>query len=895
MGGLAIGSLIAANAGDRTRRPVRVYAALEATVAVSGIALVYALHSLTPALVPVLRLFANSAPTLDALRLSTAFVLLLLPATAMGATLPVLVRALSVAEPDYGRAVGLLYGANTLGAVAGSLLCEPVLVARLGVRGAAGTAALCDGLLALAALAIASRWRVALGVEHRSGAGHAGARARWMLAAAFLAGGLLLAMEVIWFRFLLLFVFGTSVAFAVMLATVLLGIGLGSLAAAIWLRFQPSAHEWLPVVAALAGLATVLTYAGFADLTRRHPGLMLYDLPAIASASGRLMLPTSVVSGALFSLMAKRLKEEMPGEARAAAFLTAANTVGAALGALGACFLLLPNLGVERSVLAVSCGYGAVGIALLFGRDPARILSLRRKATLALTGAVLGVVGALFPHGLMRNHYLVQAAGKWDDGTRILAVREGPAETLIYKRKALWGEAVFDRLIVNGFSMSSSHYASRRYMNLFVYLPVALHPAPRRALVICYGVGSTAKALTDTQELTDIDVVDTSRDILEMGRLIFPPSEGYPLEDPRVRVRVEDGRFFLLTTDRRYDLITGEPPPPKNAGVVNLYSREYFSLVRGRLTDGGMASYWLPVYQLELPETKAVIRAFCDVFEDCSLWTGFSYEWILMGTRHARGPVSEERFSRQWRDPVVAPTLRALGIEAPEQLGALFLADATSLRQLTDGVAPLDDDHPLRISPRFPTALDPFYPRFMDTGDTAGRFAASDYVATLWPTRMRAASLAAFWPQALINRLGAHGYGGPEPGLPDLAAMLTRTRLRTPVYWLLRSSAREQAIARHATDQGLKDPQLDRFLGIEAMADRDYVAAERHFRTAQSAAPDDQERIYGLRVLALCLAGRAAEAKALSAEAADALRLKDLEAWRWLSSSCGTPSSSRPD
>jgi len=392
--------------------------------------------------------------------------------------------------------------------------------------------------------------------------------------------------------------------------------------------------------------------------------------------------------------------------------------------------------------------------------------------------------------------------GRWHDGARILAVREEPAETLIYKRKELWGEPVFDRLIVNAFSMSSSLYAARRYMNLFVYLPVALHPGLRRALVICYGVGSTAKALTDTHELAEIDVVDTSRDILEMGRLIFPAPDEFPLDDPRVRVRVEDGRFFLLTTKRRYDLITGEPPPLKSAGVVSLYSREYFRMVFDHLEEGGMTSYWLPVYQLEVPETKAVIRAFCDVFEDCSLWTGNSYEWILLGTRHATGPVSEERFARQWHDATVAPTLEALGIEAPEQLGALFLADAASLRQLTSGVAPLVDDHPQRISPRFPRGIDAFYARFMDTGGARDSFAKSSFIAAMWPEKTRAATLAAFSPQALINSVAAHGYGGPEPGIGELAAMLTRTRLRTPVYWTLRSSAREQEIARRASARG---------------------------------------------------------------------------------------------
>jgi spermidine synthase len=886
MAGLAIGSALAARLGDRSRYPVGTYALLEGTVAGSGLALVYVLHFLPAAMMPLVRLIGESPAGLNAVRLGAAFSLLLVPSTAMGATLPVLVRALCATQPDYGRAVGLLYGWNTLGAVAGSLLGESVLVPFLGVRGSAATASLCDGLLALVALALARRWNVEPPARSEGGRAAIGKRALLILASAFLAGGLLLAMEVVWFRFLQLFVFGTSLAFAVMLAVVLLGIGLGSLAAGQWLRIQPTCHKWLSALAAAGGISIVLTYAAFADVTRTHPGLLLVGLRGLARASARLMLPTALISGALFTLMAKRLREEMSGDARAAAMLTAANTVGAAAGALLGGFVLLPSLGVEGSFFAAACGYGVLAIVIFLARDATDVGWSRSRSALATAFALCIVVGA-FPFGLMRNHYLPQAVGRWRDGSQIVAVREEPSETLIYKRQLLWGETVFDRLIVNAFSMSSSQYAARRYMNLFVYLPVALHPAPRRALLICYGIGSTAKALTDTRELTSIDVVDTSRDILNMGRIVFPPP-GYPLDDSRVRVHVEDGRFFLLTTGRRYDLITGEPPPPKNAGVVNLYSREYFQLIHDHLAEGGMASYWLPAYQLELPETKAVIRAFCDAFDDCSLWSGFSYEWVLLGTRHAKGPVSEGRFTRQWHDPLVAPTLRDLGFEVPEQLGAAFLADASWLRRMTRGVAALDDDHPLRISARFPRVVDPFYTLLMDPAEARQRFASSRFIAAFWPEEMRAASLGAFAPQAGIDRGPGDAASGPESGISELAAMLTRTRLRTPVYWLLHSSAREQDIARHAAARGVQDPHLDELLGVDAMASRDYVTAESYFSRA-SPSTAESERVYEVRVLALCLASRFTDAGSLAKQAWSAAPPSDLASWRWLAQSCGTP------
>ena len=251
--------------------------------------------------------------------------------------------------------------------------------------------------------------------------------------------------------------------------------------------------------------------------------------------------------------------------------------------------------------------------------------------------------------------------------------------------------------MTNGYSMSATTFRGRRYMSLYVYWSLAVNPSARKALLISYGIGTTAKALTDARQLESIDVVDISRDILELGSLAFPGTRP-PLDDPRVRVHVEDGRFFLQTTDERFDLITAEPPPLRGAGITNLYSREYFQLAHDRLREGGVMTYWLPVNQLWLSETKAIIRGFCDAFPDCSLWSGAGLQWMLAGTRGLHGPVAEEQFTAQWRDPLVAPELAALGFEQPEALGATFLADAATLAERTRGVPPLDDDHPGRIS-----------------------------------------------------------------------------------------------------------------------------------------------------------------------------------------------------
>jgi hypothetical protein len=143
--------------------------------------------------------------------------------------------------------------------------------------------------------------------------------------------------------------------------------------------------------------------------------------------------------------------------------------------------------------------------------------------------------------------------------------------------------------------------------------------------------------------------------------------------------------------------VTGEPPPPKEASVVNLYTREYFELLHARLRPGGVASYWPPVHALHDDDTKAIIAAFCSAFSDCTLWSGAGLDWILVGTRGARGPASEAEFAAQWSDPKVAAELRDRGLEDPSQLAALFLAGTDDLLRWSAAVEPVTDDHPRRI------------------------------------------------------------------------------------------------------------------------------------------------------------------------------------------------------
>ena len=850
MSGLALGNALVIRLGHRIRRPVRFYAGVECSIALAGLLAVLLLPGLGRWLAPLLG-GLGEAPLLDhATRFLVSFAVLVVPATAMGVTLPVLVGALRRHDAGFGTVLGRLYGYNTLGAVLGALAAETILVDRLGVRGA-GVAA---SLLYLSAAAVAAF--VARAADRPAPRGAAvtreGERApdRWravaLAASAFLAGWIVLALEVVWFRFLRLFVHPSPLAFSVMLAVVLSGIGVGGRLAGLWLGRRPDADRHAATVAALAGALTLALYAGFDRVVAPFAAVYIRELGDLLWLSAALMAPVAIASGVIFTLTGTALRREVRDDVRATGALTLVNTIGGALGSIGGAFLLLPALGVERSVFALGVGYLAVTSLLLLA---VRVEGPRRSAWAGagLGLGVLGVAALTFPFGAMAERHLPLVAGRYGypDHAAIEGFHEGRMQTVMVLRHPSAIEPDYHRLVTGGFSMASANVFDRRYMKLFVYLPIALAPDARDALLISYGVGSTAKALTDTATLARIDIVDIDRAVVETDRLVFADAAERPTADPRVSFHEEDGRYFLQTTARRYDLITSEPPPPKHAGVVNLYTREYFELVRDRLVEGGIASYWLPVHLLTYDETRGVVRAFCEAFPRCSLWGGFGYSWMLVGPRGELPRPDEDAFTRQWRDPVVRPELRRLALERPEQLGALFMADAPLLAERTAEALPLVDDRPRRLGD-VEAGPEDFrrYREWMDPGAAARRFASSEEIARLWPPGQREAALPYFELQGLFD---AHfSLNFPPDAIVDRIRAIHRIQRATPL---------ETLVLWHLDDRDpdARAPDPLRRAG-HALAARDHRAAAALYGRALAEAPRSRP-LAELQLYAFCMAG----------------------------------------
>jgi len=798
MAGLALGSAIAASTTLHQLRPLRVYAGLEVAVAFLGCSLVFGLPLLGEWMRPVFQALWNHQELLNVLRFSMSFLILLIPTTAMGLTLPLLVEDPLLKCGEFGRSIGILYGFNTLGAVAGALAGETYLIRRYGLLGTGLTA----GCVSCAAAAIAwlcsrakpvtlgqppKRFRLFLGNRPPSN----------LLFVSMGAGAILLGLEVIWFRFMRLYVASTSRVFCVMLAVVLVGIGLGSIASSVIPRRLASPRKLLPIPLFLAAIGTLLSYLFFPVpiLQGNTNAFHIESWQPIERLSLALMFPVAFLSGSVFPLILTSVQREVGSRMNSTGLTVLFNTAGAALGPLFAGFVLLPWLGFQSSLIVCAAGY--TGLAILASGKAT--WSIRRPLGIVLfaLAAVLILIIASFPYNRDETHFANARRPYEADGSHLIKRIEGTADTVQLLRRDLFGEPYYYRLVTNAYSMSATLPRSQRYMRLFAYLPLALRPEAENALLICYGVGVTADAFTRDTHLKHLDVVDISKEVFDLASSYSSLGYSNPLRDPRVTTFIQDGRFFLQASPVSYDIITGEPPPLKVVGTVNLYTQQFFSLVNDRLKDGGIATFWLPIHQLTTDETKAILRAFHNVFPNASIWASCDLEWIMTGVKGPLHKPDEEAARVLWSDAGTRTDLGRIGIEVPAQMSALFLMDGEEIDRITQGVDPLSDLYPKRLTDVRPDlkATHAFAYNYLEGSAALRRFRSSSLIKEIWPDEWKN-SLELFF---LVRETRYLSEISGSNWLAELDFYLRRTQLRTPVLEVQNSDEFRLALAQNVT------------------------------------------------------------------------------------------------
>jgi spermidine synthase len=885
MTGLALGNALAASSRIRRWRPLHFYAVLEGLVAFFGCTIVFGLPVLGDWMRPVWQTLWSHQPTLLALRFMVSFLILLVPTTAMGLTLPVMIEDPALRHTNFGRAIGFLYGFNTLGAVLGALLGEAYLIEAFGLRGTAVVAGLAVCLAAMTALLVARRYSGDVSPDSKFPLRfEARYRPPWrLLLVSFGTGCVLLCLEVVWFRFLRLYVASSPTAFAIMLAVVLAGIGFGGIVAGAIHRGGARLNHLLPILLLLAAIATLLSYLFFPQrLAQSRTGV--FDLPwrVVALLSIALMFPVAFFSGILFPSLVAGVQTRVGDRMNSTGITTLFNTAGAAAGPLLASFLLLPGLGYQWSLLLCTAGYVLLSVIVSERsswsiRQPVGLVAIALCACAMLLLAILPYHRAESHFEHARRPYETEGHGTML--AHVVKRIEGTSDTWQLLRRDLFGEPYYYRLVTNAFSMSATTPRSQRYMRLFAYLPLAFRPESEDVLLLCYGCGVTADALLHGPKVRRMDAVDISKEVFALADFYAGINYSNPLRDPRVHAIVQDGRFFLQASPQQYDIISGEPPPPKVAGSVNLYTQEFFSLMKSRLKEGGIATFWLPINQLKVDEAKAILRAFHNVFPNASVWASADQDWIMMGIKGSGRKAQEDEIRQLWSHADSGGDLRRIGIEVPQQLGALFLMDGEEIDRITPDIAPLTDNYPKRLTdaPWDDEATHRFAFRYLEAPSAVQRFIHSTLINSIWPETLDE-SLESFFilrqTRYLSEVIGSNK-------LAELDLYLRHSGLRMPVLEVLGSDGFRLAIAERVAKRSQRPPlETISDLVAGALAQRDIGGAIRLLEEKNDRGTFNLNDTFLLTYL-YCLNGSVDKAEALAAKNAGLIKKDWFVDWLW--------------
>lgn len=636
MGGMCIGSLLLPRLLARHRHPLRVYALLELGIAGCGLAMPY----LLPALGRFYAQVAGGAADSLVWRGAVCALALLPPTILMGATLPAIARWMDTSRRGI-ASMGMFYGANLVGAVAGTLLAGFYLLRVHDTIVATQVAAVINVAIALVALAIVGREKF-VPSDPPAGEVQQARLHRVVYLTIALSGLTALGAQVVWTRLLSL-LFGASVyTFSLILAVFLVGLGIGSTWGARLAGRTDRPGRWLAACQLL--LVPALLYSAFL-ITKVIPyGEPTYVFQPIVYENMALrypwdflrcalaILPGPILWGASFPLALAAAGVGHRDAGRLVGGVSAANTVGCIVGALGVS-LSVPLLGgmqhVQQWLVLMA---GATGVLALACAPTPRPGSWARARVLLLCVPLLAVVPALayvlpaIPDGMIGYGRTFK---EWNAPVEYLYRAEGVSASVAVTREV--EELSFH---VSGKVVASTTRIDMRLQRMLGHLPALIHGNVRNVLIVGCGAAVTAGSFVDHPGIERIVVCEIEPKVIEGAREFLRVANRGVLDDPRTEVVLDDARHFLAQTREKFDIITSDPIHPWVRGAAALYSAEYYEIVKQHLAPGGIVTQWVPLYQTDEASVKSQIGTFFHAFPEGSIWNSdleeVGYDVVLM-------------------------------------------------------------------------------------------------------------------------------------------------------------------------------------------------------------------------------------------------------------------------
>jgi spermidine synthase len=701
MMGLALGSAAAGRFADRVQRPLRSFAIAEALVAVAALS--------TPVLLDAVellyvRLYPNLSGTpalVTLIRFALSFAILIVPTTLMGATLPLVVKSALGRDSVLGRQISLLYAFNTGGAIVGALVAGLWLVPQLGIEWSFRIGALANLIVSAGAFALSSAFEKRAAVSVPASADQpvpvttppnpaSSSIVHTLVLLTFAVSGFAsFALEIVWFRLLVVLLQPTTYAFTVMLATVLAGIAIGSaLATPLMNRRRLNPLALLAILEVVVALTSILSMAVVGRAGAVHGwaaplfagGRLAYFGP-MAVTSIAAIFPVALMMGMAFpigiALWAGDVSDKRAGER--VGFIYAVNVAGAVAGSLLTGFALLPLLGSRVALIVISTLSLMTGLLLL---------SQLKRRMRALAGGAVAVLAFVTIASSTPDPVTSLLYDRFPGQVQVWRNEDGHATVTILRRASRFAQNMINYLYINGMHQASDEPSMVAYHRTIGTLGLAIQPEPRKALVIGAGGGATAGAVGAYSPQLDVDVIELSPAVVAAAGQ-FGGINHDLLRRTNVHVHIDDGRNYMLLTAKRYDIVTADVILPVHAGAGNLYSAEYYRLMSRVLNNHGIAVQWIG--SGTMTEYKLIMRTFLSVFPHTTLW---EHGTLMVGSRRPL-MLDQEVFERKLANEDSRRALESMGLGSFNAMLSRYVAGPDEMRAFVGEGTILTDDRPL--------------------------------------------------------------------------------------------------------------------------------------------------------------------------------------------------------
>ena len=641
--------------------------------------------------------------------------LLMFPATLlMGATLPLVgCWATGNQTEKVFTQVSLLYGVNTFGAVFGCLFTQFIAIRIWGVQGATWFAValnvivlvVCYGRAQIFYAEESSPVKTETKKRKKQQDTEVSPAIGLLVFAMFAYSGMAsLSSEILWTRILVFPMGSTLYSFALILATFLLGIALGSLTANKLLGQSHRVLKFIGIEIAI-GVFCIAILPVLANLTE-WISLVDHYFYSLDSSPEKIILIRSLFAfalmflptfgfGLLFPLANHIYSYRFAGVGKILGNTYSINTVGAVLGTILTPFVFIPLWGIRLSL------YGIYAVLILFGIYVlARVREFKPASTVMILGVMLFVL-------VLGKEYLVpeietQQVGQGNfsrlevnvpaDRISLLDYKEGEFSTIsVVEDKQSRARTIY----LDGFSTAtvSSAFSGSTYMQAMGFVPMALHPAPKRVLVIGFGTGNTL----GTASLfpgAEVHGVEIDKNVLEFSKW-FSQWNHDVLNRPNTKMFIQDGRAYLKWTESTYDVIIMEPMSPLQAGVVNLYSKEFYELALSRLKEDGLLVQWLPLHLVGPEDARSITHTFDQVFPEFSVWNSFLTRIVMLVGSRKPVTLDKNHFETLMGNAQIKHMAEEMKVNSFLDFADFYITDGKRLSPFLTGAGEITDDSPL--------------------------------------------------------------------------------------------------------------------------------------------------------------------------------------------------------